>query len=143
ANSATLKARTLALSFAGRGCADGAMRLDTTKTQSGHCLFSRNWQIFARGRSTSNYFDVTAQIVNLIREGERKMDATHGFINSLQLDLHLREMLAAGIGIDGCLQRLQPTVPIKQTSSHSPAVQHRQVMEHGNHNCDNGCDHRD
>src|SRR5262245_11711461 len=86
---------------------------------------------------------MTAQVVNLVREGQRKMYATDGFINSLQLNLHLGEMLATGIGIDGRLQRLQPPVPIKQTSSHGPAVEHRQIVEQRNYNRDDGCDYRD
>ena len=55
----------------------------------GCSLFSSHRQILASCRSTPNDFDVTAQIINLVREGQGKADVTRGIFNSRQLDFHV------------------------------------------------------
>ena len=48
------------------------------------------------GRNLSpDDIDVTAQIVHMIREGQRKMDVAHGVLNAVEFGLFFRQVFVA------------------------------------------------
>ena len=76
---------------------------------------------------TPNDVDVTAQIVQLVREGQWKTDVADGLLNTLDFGLLLTHMYRAGI--ERSLQSLELGVSIEQTPTRDPIVTQRQKAE--------------
>ena len=47
--------------------------------------------------------DMTAQIVHVIREGQRKTDMAHGVLNAVELGLFFRQVFIVRIGVERSL----------------------------------------
>jgi hypothetical protein len=67
-----------------------------------------------------NDIDVAAQIVELIREGQRKPDAANGTLNALDFEKPFDQVVVARIGVDRDFQNLELIVPIEQSPTHGP-----------------------
>jgi hypothetical protein len=67
-----------------------------------------------------NDVDVAAQIVELIREGQRKPDAADGILNALDFEKPFDQVVVARIGVDRDFQNLELIVPIGQSPTHGP-----------------------
>src|SRR5262249_31636718 len=76
-----------------------------------------------------NDVDVTAQIVQLVREGQWKTDVADGLLNTLDFGLLLAQMFAHRTGIERSLQSLELGVPIEQAPTRDPIVSQRQKAE--------------
>ena len=61
-------------------------------------------RLSARDDFASDDFDVTAQVVHLIGEGQRKTNMAHGVLNAVDFGFFLRELLVVRIGIERSLQ---------------------------------------
>ena len=64
------------------------------------------------GDLAPNDLDVTAQIIELVREGQWKTDVADGLLNTLDFGLLLTQMHRAGI--ERSLQSLELGVPVEQ-----------------------------
>ena len=96
-------------------------------------LFSRDpvRYIVAGCDLAPNDIDVTAQIIDLVREGQRDADMADGMFNSLDLGSRFSQMHVLRIGVERSLQSLELGVPIEQAPARDPIVSQRQKPTNG------------
>ena len=85
-------------------------------------LFSRHppWCIFVGADLAPNDLDVTAQIIELVREGQWKTDVADGLLNALDFGLRFSQMLVHRLGVERRFQFLELGIQIEKTPTGDP-----------------------
>src|SRR6516165_118130 len=115
-----------------------------TPTGHSNCSAAIRPRRLSEGRDlVPNNVDVAAQVVHLVREGQRKLDMADGSLNALDFCLLPGQMFVRQVGVERSFQGLDLGIPIEQAPTVEPRVGYRHKAEQWVADCYRCHQHRD